>query len=423
MVITRTGGAIGRASVDYVFAPTFYTNYLTINFVETNIYDQDFDTNGMSLGFTNIDLLYTNTFHFDQDNEWGEWVYLPVDVIVTNINFTNFNGNISGRTIITNMGTNLPNPLCAGGVSIHITNMTATNFSYTNIVCTNWVVTNLVPTAIAGIDYDPTFASGSALFDDYQMSSDLSFFILPRVGPHHVNRVLIGALSNPQLDPLEANTISPPTAITALTNTIVNILDQANSGPDPHVDSPFVPLPPFIRSTGGTALGFPGTNVFNFTTATIACTESVNGANVAEIRVHRSTVQGPPTGSSVDYRIDFYDHNGAQVPNANNQFRSSGPSHLVPFGAEIPLQAGSDYATPTNPVYFSQQFDGTNPVTQLPRQEPDFIPVTGTLTWGANDGQDKIISVVISNDTRVEFNEDLLLQLYFNGSDPGNPPA
>ena len=78
MAVTRTGGAVGKATVDYVFAPTLYTNYMNVNWVETNIYNEDFDTNGLSLGFTNIDLIYTNTFHWDQDNEWGEWVYLPV---------------------------------------------------------------------------------------------------------------------------------------------------------------------------------------------------------------------------------------------------------------------------------------------------------------------------------------------------------
>jgi uncharacterized repeat protein (TIGR01451 family)/uncharacterized delta-60 repeat protein len=423
VAVTRTGGSVGRATVDYVFAPGLYTNYMNVNWVETNIYNEDFDTNGMSLGFTNIDLIYTNTFHWDQDNEWGEWVYLPVDVIITNINITNFNGLISSSTVITNQGTNLPNPLCLDGVSIHFTNMTATNFSFTNIICTNWVVTNIVPTAVAGLDYDPTTASGTIVFDDFQMSSNLSFLVFPSF-THHVNRVLIGTLSNPLLDGLETTTILPPTAITALTNTIVNILDQEMAGPDPHSDSPFVPVPPFIRSRG-TSQGVPGTNVFNFTTATIACTESVNGFGVAQLRVHRSTVQAPQTGSSVDYRIDFYDHNGAQTENANNQFRRLPvPSHNVPFGAEIPLQAGSDYAVPANPFYFAQQWDGgTNGGTGTPRLSPDFIPITGTLTWGANDGQDKTISITISNDTLVEFNEDMLVQLYFNGSDPQNPPA
>src|SRR5262249_34137654 len=157
----------------------------------------------------------------------------------------------------TNQGTNLPNPFCVDGISIHVTNMTATNFSYTNIVCTNWVITNLVPTAVAGLDYDPATAMGTIIFDDFQMSTNLSFGIFP-ASVHHVNRVLIGALSNPRLDSLEDTTITPPTAITVLTNTIVNILDQENSGPDPHVISPFVPIRPFIRSTPGTALGFPG---------------------------------------------------------------------------------------------------------------------------------------------------------------------
>jgi len=299
-------------------------------------------------------------------------------------------------------------------------------------------VTNFVPTATPDLDYFSGEAAGTMVFDDFQMSSNLSFTIFP-ASEHHVNRVLIGALFNPRLDPRESGTITPPTALTGLTNTIVNILDQVVSGPDPHVQSPLPPFP-FIpvdvlalgRPGNQTALGFPGTNVFNFTTATIACTEDVSKTGVAQIRVHRSTVQGPPTGSSVNYRIDWYDHNGANVPNANNTFRSSGPSHFVPFGAEIPLQPGSDYATPENPNYFSQQwgFLTVDPVLGPIWNPgmPDFVdtpafPLTGTLTWGANDGADKIISITISNDARVEFNEDLLVQLYFDPLDPFNPPA
>ena len=139
---------------------------------------------------------------------------------------------------------------------------------------------------------------------------------------------------------------------------------------------------------------------------------------------HRSTVQAPPTGASVDYRIDFYDHNGAQTDNANNQFRRAGPSHAVPFGAEIPLQAGSDYATPENPFYYSQQWDGRDPANGASREYGRFHADYRDFNLEAQmTRQDKTISIVISNDTRVEFNEDLLVQLYFNGSDPQNPPA
>lgn len=427
IVATRTGGAVGRTTVDYTFTNTVYTNLTFFTEVDTNIFNSVMDTNG-NIGFTNY--LLTNIFAFYryQDNEWGEWVYLPVDVVITNIGITNENGIISGSTTFTNQGTNLPAPfVCA---NLTITNMTTNGIFITNIVCTNYIVTNFVPTAVAGVDFDPTTTSGTLIFDDFQMSSDISILILPTFdfglpfGPPVVNRVLIGALFNPQLDPLESSTIAPPTAETALAFTVVNILNQDEAGPDPHV-SGAGPGP----GNFGTTQGFPGTNVFNFTTAAITCKEDVNGFGVAQVRVHRSTVQGPPTGSSVDYRIDWYDHNTADTANANNIFRRVGPSHNVPFGAEIPLQAGSDYATPPDPFYFSPQWGVTNPITGLVSPgEPDFfatpaIPLTGTLTWGANDPNDKIISITISNDTRVEFNEDLLVQLYFNSSPPNNLPA
>jgi uncharacterized repeat protein (TIGR01451 family)/uncharacterized delta-60 repeat protein len=426
IVVTRTGGAVGRTSVDYSFTNAMYTNYIFFTESDTNVFNSTVDTNG-NTSFTNY--LLTNIFAFYryQDNEWGEWVYLPVDVVITNIGITNDNGIISGGIIFTNQGTNLPAPfICA---NFAITNMTTNGMFITNIVCTNYVVTNYVPTAVAGTDYLPATASGTLVFDDFQMSSDISIFILPTFdfgipfGPPVVNRVLIGTLTNALLDPLESSTIAPPTTATSLANTLVNILNQDEAGPDQHLISSG-PGP----GTQFTCQGFPGTNVFNFTTAAITCKEDVNGFGVAQVRVHLSSI-GPLNGASVDYRIDHYDHNNGETDNANNLFRRVGPSHIAPYGAEIPLQAGSDYATPPDPFYFSPQWGVTNPTTgTVSPGEPDFfgtpaIPLTGTLTWPANDPTDKTISITISNDTRVEFNEDLLVQLYFNGSPPANLPA
>ncbi len=426
ITVTRTGGAAGRASVDYIITNTFYTNYIGFYIAVTNIFDSSTDTNGVTT-FTNIDIFTTNAFHLNQDNEWGEWVYLPVDIWVTNQAITNINGIINPppQIIFTNWGTNFPPIDC---FPFSQTNNSSTNFSYTNIFCTNFVVTNIVATATEGVDYIPI--SGTLVFDDHQMSSDIFVDVAPNIdflnvflGLPDANRVLVGILSNPQRDPLEVPNIGSPTALSSLTNTLINILDQDVAGPDPHVlptPFPFGTNTPVHSSTPGVALSYPGTNVFNFELATIRCAED-DKSSVARIYVRRSSTDFSK-GVSVDYRIDHYDRNSANVDNGNDVFRRLGPSHSVPFGAEIPLQAGSDYATPENPTVFSPQWGflvGTNIIPG----EPDFTPVTGTLTWGAFDGQDKPIDIVISNDTRVEFNEDLLVQLYFSSSPPDDPPT
>ncbi|MGH7970717.1 MAG: delta-60 repeat domain-containing protein, partial [Limisphaerales bacterium] len=71
---------------------------------------------------------------------------------------------------------------------------------------------------------------------------------------------------------------------------------------------------------------------------------------------------------------------------------------------EIPLQAGSEYALPPGASEY-----GTN---------PDFDSVTGQLSWGSFDGTPKPITIDITNYNDVEFNQDLLVELYFPGTQP-----
>src|SRR6202043_268092 len=69
--------------------------------------------------------------------------------------------------------------------------------------------------------------------------------------------------------------------------------------------------------------------------------------------------------------------------NANNQF---------------PLQPGSDYATPANSIPGSAQ-------------APDYFSQDGTLSWTAGDAGLKGITIPITNDPLVEFNEDIVIRL------------
>jgi uncharacterized repeat protein (TIGR01451 family)/uncharacterized delta-60 repeat protein len=388
VTVTRTGGSVGKASIDYNITNLLYTNFTFITVTVTNIYMTN--QSGSTINFTNYNLTNIMATYRYQDNEWGQWVYLPIDNWVTNRAFTNINGSITSLRTNIYLGTNaFPTFDC-----LNFTGMTnyvdtnpppSTNILVTNYMCTNFVVTNLVPTAVPFQDYFPPF-NGTLDFDDYQMSTDIFPIFVPDEffrpfppPPKEVNRVLSFTLSNPLQDPFESTDIAAPTAGSRLTNAILNILDQDVAAP----------------SDKDVSWGWPGTNVFNFEYATIRCSESVNGFHVARIYVRRSSLNFSQA-TSVDYRINFI----FPFNNSHNLFSLGGP--------EIPLQAGSDYATPPN---IESGVFSPSPI--------DYTPVTGTLNWGANDGVDKFIDIPINDDSEVEFNEDLLVQLYFSG---GTPP-
>ena len=228
--------------------------------------------------------------------------------------------------------------------------------------------------------------SGQLVFDDFQMSADIQVPIFPSFSRQFpiLNRVVIGTITNVALDPLESTAIPPPTASTAGTNALLNILSQVamviprevnpNSGPS------------------GTGTGFPGTNVFNFERATIRCNERVNGFHVARVYVLRSSVDYSQA-TEVNYRMDYIHPCG----DGNNTFEN-----LTDW--EVPLQAGSDYAG-----FITEDCDGTY------SDNIHFAITNGTLHWNANDGQPKFIEIPITDDDVVQFNEDILLQLYLPG--------
>ena len=177
------------------------------------------------------------------------------------------------------------------------------------------------------------------------------------------------SLSNPRLDPLEdTNLIVAPT------------LDPVNSVS--YISA---------LSTAYTAVG-PG--IFNFERSNFRVDKNVNGGN-AVISVNRFGGKADDS-VSVDYVID-------PTPSLNGGFRP--PATFV--GGRTPAntftrQSGSDYATPNS----------------------DYTPVSGTLSWGAGDFNPKQITIPILNNGVVEFNQDMLVQLYNpqpvpSSSDPG----
>jgi uncharacterized delta-60 repeat protein/uncharacterized repeat protein (TIGR01451 family) len=395
LTVTRFNGSRGRVWVDYTVTNGFYTNQTISLAVTTNMNTIASDTNGNMLGFTNIFLLASYNLELDQNNEYGLFVSYPIyNLSETFITFTNYNNQLTNSTFVTtNIFTNVIDVTCLPLMTnIIVTNGNEIDVTALAVLCDFTNFTFTVPAATVGYDY--IAQSGRLIFDDYQMAKDIFVEMpvppqggdyihhsaLPGLAPQAPNRVLIATITNVQFDPLEpTNVLSPPTASTVFTNALVNILDQC-----------VLPLN-----------SWEGTNVFNFERAVVRCSEGVGTANVAVTRVtwdYKAT--------TCPYTIDHNFGNG--VDNDWNVFRSArngqNPGEGGPGDQDIELQAGSDYAIPFGNTHFGDP--------------ADFFPVAGDLSWPDNDPRPKFIRIPVSNDTLVEFNEDLLLQLYF----PNPPP-
>jgi len=391
LTVTRFKGATGRVLVDYTITNGLYTNLYITNIFGTNI----ITTN--SAGF------YTNLFTTNilvsvryQNNEYGQWVYLPAQYMLTSIIGSNINGVIMMGTTNYPM-TNVPpvfdcnNSSTTSSVTVTDTPPPFTLTFFTDSFCVTTNSTNIVASATPNRDYVP--ASGQLVFDDYQMSADILVTVIPSGGMRFpvLNHVVIASITSVALDPLESTAIPPPTASTAATNAMLNILSQ---------EAFIIPFEsPLETGPGGVGMGVASTNVFNFERATLRCNEQVNGFHIAVVGVLRSTLDASKA-TSVDYQIDYLYPNDTD----NNLF-------MVPNYWEVPLQPGSDYAgivTRTPSGSYSDNIHFTN--------------VSGTLNWGAFDTTIKFIQIPIIDETPlVQFNEDLLVQLSLPG--PTYPDA
>jgi uncharacterized delta-60 repeat protein len=360
ITVTRTGAANGRVSVDYLaqastnLPSTTYTNIFTTNVFGTNLYYTTYTTNGTF--FTNI--FSTNIVAVSDYGYYdGQYRFYGVTAGFTNTTIYTQNGLSSLRAgPVFPVQTNIP--VSIGGVNFSITNIISfdTNAMITNIVVTNIFIlpavtsTSIIASAAAG-DFTPK--SGTLVFDDHQLSQDFYIPVNVTTGPDGANAPGLPRLLNVTITnaQLDAQESS---------DLVPPALDPANSSAQVNVlSTTFV--------TGDTAS--PSNSLLNFERSTFRVNEDVSGGN-AVVSVIRTGGSGDQA-VSVDYRIDF-----GNAANNNNTF---------------PRQAGSDYATPN----------------------ADYTPVAGTLNWGANDATPKTITIPIINDNLVEFNEDMLLQLYF----------
>jgi uncharacterized repeat protein (TIGR01451 family)/uncharacterized delta-60 repeat protein len=396
LTVTRLKGSTGRVQVDYVITNTFYTNIFSTNFYGTNIIYGGINATQF---LTNI--LVTANY---QNNEYGQFVYIPPAYLLTTLTGTNMGGKIT-MTVTNFPATNVPPDFVCDNSSVTDTNgpvpITTTSFCLPPKKGTNIVASAKLNFPFGVGDYLPDYfpsSHGTLVFDDYQMSADIFVPVFPSPLPTNnppfpvLNHVVIASITNVALDPLESTAIPPPTAGTQATNAMLNILSQQAMVVPYEVNSE--------SGTPGLGSGFLGTNVFNFERATLQCNEQVNGFGTARVYVVRSTIDYSKS-TDVNYRIDHI----SPYDISHNLFK-------IGSDWEIPLQPGSDYAGPTTPYTPDNTYcDNIH-----------FTPVTGTLSWAANDGQPKFIEIPIIDETpMVQFNEDLLVQLYLPG--PNYPDA
>lgn len=225
---------------------------------------------------------------------------------------------------------------------------------------TNYVSwdTNAPPTRYNGI-------SGTLVFDEYQMNTNLVVPVLGFFPPYTTNNfanrfqfrdTVQFVLTNPRPAPGEDPTRIQPTLGNPSRSTLTM---QDNS------------------------LGF------NFRRAKYRIDEWPGALDLAtrqstaSIRVKKS--QPLNQACSVEYRINW-----RPPVNEWNTFA---------------LEAGSDYASPDND----------------PDHTPDYVQVgSGTLDWPADDATDRFIDIPIVDDNLVEFNEDLIIE-FTNPQGGGDP--
>jgi len=250
---------------------------------------------------------------------------------------------------------------------------------------------------VAGVDYSPV--TNTLVFDDFEMSKTilvpLNRFSSFQSGNYTNNTAFGIQLSNPQLDGYEdSSSVAPPRIDPLFSTAVVRILNINADPYGPDLSPLVVTNPPTGTNTTPSyttnyVAGFPTNALFNFEKANYRVPADVNGTNSpwtqVVIYVQRSGTN--TSAQTINYRVNNYlvdDQDASEE--MNNRF---------------PLQAASDYATPT-PATWSP-IRGTN---------SDFNLTQGTLSWGQNDFHPKPISFTVTNSALTKFNKDFKIQLY-----------
>jgi uncharacterized delta-60 repeat protein len=247
--------------------------------------------------------------------------------------------------------------------------------------------------ATGGRDYTPV--SGTLTFNDSEVSKTIIVPIVDDLGITRHDRDFSIVLFNPQRDALESTNVPQPRLDPIDSQVLVRILDADLDprGGTRHTETVtnFDEVLQTNVVTTNLFISLNSTNaIFNFLKSNYRLPEDSSdywGNTPITIYVSRSGTN--TAGASIDYRVDT-----SYLDDANGDINGN---------IWFPLQPGSDYASPSS-----------NTVANVRTRGPvDFGGSTsGTLSWGANDGNPKPITFTINNDDLTEFNEDFRIQLF-----------
>jgi uncharacterized delta-60 repeat protein len=382
--------------VIYTNFETFFTNTFITNFFGTNIFITYVSTafNGPYFStnyyYTNIAVGYiysTNSVYTNGASTTNVFVFGTnwnsgadtTNLYVTTLNSSNYTRTFAGSPLTPiPVPTNIP-PLgvIAGPIIQTVDSSGDVTLTQTNSFSTVTINTQTVSSA-NGI----ALASGTLTFNNFEMSQDILVPVSEAAGPdapavQNIPGYAQITLSNPQLDPQEDSNLIAAPVISGTGTAFINALSPSY----------------------GTA-GFPnysiGPGIFNLERSYFIVQRNVAGSN-AVVSVYRNGTN-VSDAVTVDYTIDpARTHTypfGMTPPNGNFLTTQDGVIALQSFtdgqANTFVLEAGSDYATPGS----------------------DFTIVSGTLSWAAFDNAPKQISIPILNNSLVENNEDLLIQLH-----------
>lgn len=402
VTITRKGGFTGRVHVQYEVTSTIYTNIYQTNYFGTNIYTTTYQMTGASpdtnvdtvLTYTNLlitNLFFTNRF---QDNLYGNIVYdqdIGGQIIVTT-NILTTNGGprtFVGLTDLT-CSTLFARGRCLNSEDTGIVGPD-TNALYTvtttNVFCDIFPLGIGYVDSVVGGDVDPDafvpnyiaeYPTGTneMVFDDFQMSAsapvdltavsfdqpDASTFPSDTSYFHYgVNRTFVLNITNVYMDSLESPDIVPPMIDPVDGFASINLVQTDVVTPNVSACEDFT--------------------IFNWEYARYQVGEGGRPTPVHgrpnESGIWIEIINAPPGGASVQYRMNWLP-NPASYSNYHN----------------YPLEPGSDYG---KPGIDCQEIRGT--VT---------VPFGGN--WLAEIALPPGATAL--NDSTVEFNEDIRLQLY-----------
>lgn len=391
ITVTRNNGFTGRCEVGLVVGAAYYSNLFTTNFYVTNIYITNFLGNTV-LSFTNIYLTNFAAINLYEDNVFGTTEYLPYDSLGY-IAWTNSDGLIPPPFFtnlpvaaygLPNFFTNFSCPAPPNPASSTVVNADgSTTYTLTEVFCTSNVVTNVSVSATAGVHYTPLVTN--LTFDDFQMSQDVYIPVYPYLstlalppgltladvitpgapGGSGGNAVLNLTLTNAVLDPQETLDIVPPTI--AQSNAQVNLLNYQGGYTATFTNVPF------------------GVYI-NFERANFRVDKNVG---VVSIPVQR-TVRG--VACVVNYTVDS-GNLGNTVIDYNTWATAAAADYAIPFDpfADGDTNSGADFHLPTN---------------------SDWNGIYGQLTFPLGDLSPQYIIIPILTNGAVEFDEDILLQLF-----------